>query len=258
MTILNVHRFGAGDDIPVVCIHGVTGHGRRWRRMAEETLAARRVLAVDLRGHGRSSWAPPWRVEDHVADVLETLDAEGVTTFQLVGHSFGGLIAAHLLAAAPTRVERVALVDPAIALAPELALGSAEDEVTPTRWGSVEEAKVARRAARTPAGYAGSDEDVEDHLTEHADGLGFRFCTPAAITAWGEMARPPAELAGIDVEVLLLTATQAPYVTDATRHWLKGDLGNRFREVVIDSTHMLYWDAFEETSASLGAFLLRA
>ena len=93
---------------------------------------------------------------------------------------------------------------------------------------------------------------------EHADGLGFRFCVSAAVTAWGEMARPPAELGGIDVDVLLLSAVQAPYVTDATRRWLKGDLGNRFREVVIDSTHMLYWDAFEETSAPLCAFLQRA
>jgi lipase len=58
-----------------VAIHGLGAYGRRFRRLAEEGLPSRRVLAVDLRGHGGSGWDPPWHIERHVADLIETLDA---------------------------------------------------------------------------------------------------------------------------------------------------------------------------------------
>src|SRR4029077_14752926 len=44
-----------------------------------------------LRGHGDSTWDPPWDAATHVADLLETLDAEGVERVAVIGHSFGGL-----------------------------------------------------------------------------------------------------------------------------------------------------------------------
>ena len=37
-----------------------------------------RVLAPDLRGHGRSDWDPPWNLETHLDDLLETFSAAGV------------------------------------------------------------------------------------------------------------------------------------------------------------------------------------
>jgi lipase len=54
--MLNVHRFGPDEGPAILCLHGVTGHGLRFRRLANDCLAGRRVLAVDLRGHGRSRW----------------------------------------------------------------------------------------------------------------------------------------------------------------------------------------------------------
>ena len=122
MARLVVHRFaaplGAGVGVPILAIHGVKSHGRRFRRLAEEAWPERTTLAVDLRGHGASTWDPPWDVSTHVADLLETLDAEGVERVAVVGHSFGGCLATHLAAAAPDRVERFVLLDPAVALPP--------------------------------------------------------------------------------------------------------------------------------------------
>ena len=58
---LHLHEWGDPGAPVVLCLHGVTGHGLRFRRLAEERLATRyRVLAPDLRGHGRSGWEPPW------------------------------------------------------------------------------------------------------------------------------------------------------------------------------------------------------
>ena len=70
---LNAHVWGGDSAPPVVCLHGISGHGQRFRRLAEERLTGHRVLGLDLRGHGRSGWNPPWDIATHVSDVLETV-----------------------------------------------------------------------------------------------------------------------------------------------------------------------------------------
>src|SRR5436309_7970401 len=120
---LHVHEWGDRDAPPLVALHGVTAHGRRFQRLADERLASRfRVIAPDLRGHGRSDWEPPWTFETHVADIVETLDALGVDQADIVGHSFGGRLVLELAAAHPTRVRRAVLLDPAIRVLPHVAL----------------------------------------------------------------------------------------------------------------------------------------
>src|SRR4051794_41892486 len=113
MAVLNLHHFGSPDGAPTLAIHGVTAHGERYRRLALEAFPERRWLAVDLRGHGRSTWDGPWTVERHVADLLETLDAEGVDRAEVVGHSYGGGISLPPRAPAPPRGARGPLPPPA-------------------------------------------------------------------------------------------------------------------------------------------------
>jgi lipase len=254
--MLNVHRFGPDDGPAILCLHGVTGHGQRFRRLATECLAGRRVLAPDLRGHGRSTWQPPWTAEQHVVDLVDLLEAEELETVDIVGHSFGGLVATHLASAIGEHVGRVVLLDPAIELEPEHALEEAEGARTPTSWASLEEMKAARREQRTPAGYAGSDQDVDDHAERGEDGrYRFRYLPSAAVTSWSEMAGPVVDLREFEGRVHLVTAGQAPYVRDSTREWLQGDLGDRFTETVIDAGHMLYWDAYDATAREVAASL---
>src|SRR5256886_3331643 len=74
--MLHVHEWGDPAAPPLVCVHGVTGHGERFKRLAEERWGARfRVVAPDLRGHGRSGYEPPWTFSTLTADLVETLSA---------------------------------------------------------------------------------------------------------------------------------------------------------------------------------------
>ncbi|MFO0908886.1 MAG: alpha/beta hydrolase [Isosphaeraceae bacterium] len=104
---------GAGPD--VVLIHGVTGDLSIWLLSgAMQALAeTHRVTAYDLRGHGYSD-APErgYTSADHAVDVLSLLDHMNAPRATLVGHSFGGVIAAHVAAEAPERVEALVLSDP--------------------------------------------------------------------------------------------------------------------------------------------------
>src|SRR2546429_4862026 len=80
--MLHVHEGGPADAPPVVCLHGITGHGRRFRKLAEERLVPRfHVLAPDLLGHGLSDWEPPWSIKAHL-DALVSRSEEHTSELQ--------------------------------------------------------------------------------------------------------------------------------------------------------------------------------
>jgi lipase len=256
MSRLHVHAWGPVGAPPVLVVHGVTNTGARYRRLAEQQLAGFRVVAPDLRGHGRSTWDPPWSVERHVEDLVRTLDEAAAGPAAVVGHSFGGLVGMALAATVPARVERLALVDPAAAMPPARAGEEAERLRRDEGWASVAEARGARLALRPEHSRDTVDEDLATFLEEGADGRWrFRYSRPAAVAAWSEMAEPAPSLAGYPGRALLVEARRADYVTDPLRGRLREDLGDRLHEETIDAGHMLFWDAPDELGRTLRRFL---
>jgi lipase len=163
----------------------------------------------------------------------------------------------HLAAEAPARVERLALIDPAIAQPPADMLEAAEETRLDESWATAEQAFAERSSLRPPSGQWAVAEDLAEALERGDDGrYRLRFCPSAAVCAWGEMARPPASLAAYPGEVLLVPALQEDYVGEALRSALRADLGGRFSERGIDSSHMIYWDAFDELVSVIRPFLL--
>src|SRR5437763_16911125 len=110
---LQVHEFGPPDGVPLLALHGLTGHGARWRALADEQLPGYRVIAPDLRGHGRSTSLPPLTLEEHAADVLRVIDRYRLAAVPVLAHSFGGAVALQAQRLAPGRVRKLVLLDPA-------------------------------------------------------------------------------------------------------------------------------------------------
>lgn len=253
MPALHVHTFGPDDGAPILALHGVTGHGARWRVLAE-ALPGTRFVAVDLRGHGRSPWTPPWNIEQHVSDVLAVLDDRCLDRVPVVGHSFGGAIAVHLARAAPERVERLALLDPALGLSARDMLASAEAACADESYGD-RTAALANRALR----WAGIDDtlveaELDEHLVPDGTRWRYRYCAAAAVVAWNEMARP-AVTPPAGTPTLLLPAIQAYFVAQSWVRACRAELGDLLTVAEIDAGHMLYLEQTGEVAEHMRAFL---
>jgi lipase len=245
-------------DAPaLVCLHGVNAHGRRFRRLADERLAARfRVLAPDLRGHGYSEWDPPWTIATHAHDVLETLDAAGVHAGSFLGHSLGGRLILELAALAPERVERAALLDPAIQLLPHVGFDFAEHERLDNSFSSPEEAIASRLDAGWPTPREFLEEEVREHLVKGADGrFRFRYCQSTVVSLFGELCTPPPPVETLRVPTLLLYADSFGLVTEEQVAAYRAALGPLLRVVTVSGGHIVYWDAYDETAACVDEFL---
>jgi pimeloyl-ACP methyl ester carboxylesterase len=79
-----------------------------------------RVVTFDPRGAGRSDHpSTGYRFSDHMADAVAVMRAAGIDRASLIAASNGTNVAALLAARLPRLVERLVLIDPAIAVGPE-------------------------------------------------------------------------------------------------------------------------------------------
>ena len=254
--LLHVHEWGDPRGEPLVCLHGVTGYAGVYQRLAEERWRERRVLAFDLRGHGRSGWDPPWTFATHVADLVETSEALGVSKADWVGHSFGGRLVLELARAHPQLVRRAALLDPAIQLLPHVALDSANFERREPVYGSVEEYVQERLLSYPDSPRAAMEHEAEQHLERQRDGtLRRRTCQAAAVSIYGELASDPPAPSTLAAETLLLHAPAYGLVHAEHVETYRVALGDRLRVVEVPGMHMVQWDAFDEVASAVAHLL---
>jgi pimeloyl-ACP methyl ester carboxylesterase len=101
---------GPPDGAPIVLLHGVGGSRSNWAFVAPELARTRRVLVVDLPGHGRSSALPAAPGLGPYADrVAKLLEEEGLAPADVVGHSLGGLVGIRLAVRRPELVRSLVL-----------------------------------------------------------------------------------------------------------------------------------------------------
>ncbi len=113
--------WGNDEGRPLILIHGVTASARIWWRLGPALAASgRRVVAVDLPGHGLTGhWTGHHRFHDNAADVAAWIRASGldVPETQVVGHSWGAMTVAALPVAGIRPATLVLLDPPAIPFA---------------------------------------------------------------------------------------------------------------------------------------------
>ena len=120
-----VERHGHADGAPIVLLHGLGSSSADWTLQLPALAAHHRVLAVDLRGHGRSRPARGLLTIDRLArDVVDALDALGEDTMHVVGLSLGGCVGLALASREPARVRSLTVVNAFAKLKPAGARGA--------------------------------------------------------------------------------------------------------------------------------------
>lgn len=107
---VDLHWAEAGSGLPLVLLHGLCDSHRSWFPVAPALARSRRVLMLDLAGHGESSrpdasYSLAW----HANLVAEWLEKLGLDEVDLVGHSYGGGVAQWMLLEHRKRIRRLAL-----------------------------------------------------------------------------------------------------------------------------------------------------
>jgi 3-oxoadipate enol-lactonase len=100
-----------GEGVPILLVHALSMDHNYWREIYPKLASGRRVVAYDLRGHGRARGAPLTRDLEHLAsDAKKLLDALNIERTDVYGASYGGAVAQYLAVAHPQSVRSMALL----------------------------------------------------------------------------------------------------------------------------------------------------
>ncbi len=148
MSALFAERGGTGERL-LVLLHGLGATAAVWHPLAEVLNREwrGRWIAPDFRGHGRSLKSAPYSFEQHAMDVGTAIAEERPKEVIVLGHSFGGVIAA-LVGSGEHVVKPVA----------SLAFG------VKIRWTEDEKSKALDLASRPAKVFATREEAVERYL----------------------------------------------------------------------------------------------
>jgi pimeloyl-ACP methyl ester carboxylesterase len=255
---------------PLLALHGWLDNAASFARLAPLLAAHRRVIALDLPGHGHSAHLPKgvhrYNNLDQVDRILDFADALKLERFDLLGHSLGAGIASLAAAAAPARIGKLLLIE---------GLGPLADDGSQTlaRWRDAHaQRETARRPprvfgsadiavkARVAAGGLDADEArpiVERNLRKVDAGFTWRsdprlrLTTPLRI----EEHQLRRLLAGIDAPTLLLLAEPATPYLPSTLMEARAACVARIRIAHIVGPHHLHIRHPHETADHAGEFL---
>lgn len=105
---------GPADRPAIVFSNSLGTDFRVWDRLVDRLRGRYRTVRYDKRGHGLSEVTPaPYRMDDHVRDVIGLLDSLGLREVVVCGLSVGGMIAQGLAARQPERIKAAILMDTA-------------------------------------------------------------------------------------------------------------------------------------------------
>jgi pimeloyl-ACP methyl ester carboxylesterase len=142
-----------GSGTPVVLLHGLASQRRFWNLVATR-LAGLPIVALDQRGHGDSDRpAGGYDLDTVAGDLANAMDALGWSRAVVVGHSWGGAVAATFAAAHPDRCLALVAIDGGFSSPPAgFDRAAARKRLEPPQFALPPDELVAMISSRSPAG----------------------------------------------------------------------------------------------------------
>lgn len=249
---IRVERVGSGP--PLLMLMGIGGNADMWQPL-EEHLGGRELVMFDFPGTGASGMArwPPTMVFNALA-VRRLLIRLGLGRVDVLGYSWGGMLAQHFTARYPGSVRRLVLAATTVGLggvppSPRVAAAM----LTPRRYYS---RSYFRRVA--PDLYGGRMRTdaalVEAHIaarTGRPPGLTGYACQLAAVTGYSTLPLLPL----ITAPTLVVAGDDDPVVPTANARLLAAGIGGSRLRVIPGGGHLILLDSPEVVAPLIGDFL---
>ncbi len=236
---------GKRAERPIVFIHGSGGNAAVWRKvmegLAEEDCPS---LAVDLPGHGGSPGEGMKSIKEYCQFISSFLEALGMNSVILGGHSMGGAVAQAFSLHSPGRLEAILLIGTgarlrvlpeALEMHRKMAFGETEPEFTP--WAFSEKA---------------SPEIIEEGREEWAKtGPRARYYDFLACDQFDIMA----DLGKIQTPVLIACGREDRLTPVKYSEFLKEKIAGSKMEVIENSGHMVMLENPRDLCQAIARFL---
>jgi pimeloyl-ACP methyl ester carboxylesterase len=260
---------------PLLLVHGGRDHCRSWDWVAEQLRGDWHVIALDLRGHGDSSWSSDgnYTTMDMVYDVAQLIDQLDLSPVTIVAHSWGGNVCTRYAGLYPDRVRKLVAIEglgPSPKVLAERAKTSEAEHIrkwiadkrgaaarSPRRYPTIDEA-----LARMQAENAYLTDDQARHLTIHGitrneDGT-WSWKFDPHLNVW-----PPFDLPHESVEELWRAITCPTLLLYGADSWASNPAKDGRLEhfstaelrVFDNAGHWLHHDQFEQFMRALEQFL---
>lgn len=130
----------------IVLVHGGAAHSRWWDHIGPLLAQGRRVVALDLSGHGDSGRRDSYSLDAWAGEALAVAAAAGITDPPtVIGHSLGGLVTLRLAGLAGSAIEGAVIIDsPVRDITPEEHAAAERRAFGPLRVYPSREAATAR------------------------------------------------------------------------------------------------------------------
>jgi pimeloyl-ACP methyl ester carboxylesterase len=236
----------AGDAAPVVLVHGWTCYHGHFALQFAYFAPSRRVVSVDLRGHGASDVTGPFAIETFAEDVAWLCGALELQRPVVIGHSMGGMIAVQVAATHPELVRAAVALDSPFAPA-----GTFADALAPFMAALDRPDHVAARREFLRVMFGPHDDPARAAEVTEA-----MLATPIEVAAEAE-----ASIVGWDGEAALractvpvLTVSANPgAVTDVSR--LARDCPHVMMGQTVGAGHFIQLEVPDQVNAMLERFL---
>ncbi|MGD8683791.1 MAG: alpha/beta hydrolase [Chloroflexota bacterium] len=226
----------------ILLLHGIPGSAANWSHVIPLIEAHHDVIVPNLVGFAGSEYdasGDDLLAPSQARHVLELLDSRGIHRVAVVGHDFGGPVAAHLVASAPDRVEALALF--ATNAFPDTPIPFPLSLIDLPVLGPMVERLLFSRASlammvRRGTGEPKPDLDLADYLGDEEQVAAIRSIFSASLHRIVELYTPvEAALASVAVPALVGWGDRDPFFDVAT--------GRRTAQTIPGARFVLYGGA---------------
>lgn len=245
-----------GTDPPTVFLHPNRTDGRTWDFVIRSMTSRRRALAMDYRGHGRSSYPDgPYSLDAHVGDVVGVLERLATEPVVVVGAATGGNLVLLLASDHQELVSGIVVIDPGLSLERGRSRRVQAEILGSSSFTSVDDARAAMPNSQR------FSEAMRDHVVEHSlevlpDGSArWRYHPPGAAATEAALEEDLWHRIAVRCPALVVRGSESPTFPSAVMGRLLECVPHAEAVTVHGAGHRVAQDAPEATARLIDGFL---